>query len=380
MDEMIRPRLYGDTQKWALIIDTIRELGLETTEKRLFADTGFEFDSQTNTIQSKKSKQITTLEELLTEAKVDLEEWEVERHIVNRWSEFSQVKAWLKRKGLAAPDNSFTEKWLDLFTEKLKKTSKLGVTGKNWETTDTEVVILADLHVGAVMKDSKLIPDYNVKILEAYLEKIALQVNAGGKRIHVVILGDFIESFTGKNKKDTWKNIELHGMEAVLTTFDLLYHFFSSIHNLEKVYMISGNHDRITDDGESDPYGNVVLGLHGMFKRTSSLPVEYDPLIMSNEIDGIQYIFTHGNYLKKKNNAAEIVIDYGNKDLFNLIIGGHLHSRMVSADKLKLRDITAPSLITGTPYEERNNWNSLAGYLRIHNNGEGKPVVVDVPL
>ena len=42
--------------------------------------------------------QIDTLEDLLRESNTDLDTWEVERHVVNSWNNYRQVKAWLKRK------------------------------------------------------------------------------------------------------------------------------------------------------------------------------------------------------------------------------------------------------------------------------------------
>lgn len=70
----------------------------------------FDEGGESATLDSRRSSRIRTLDDLLASAPVDLTEWEVERHIVNKWEvgakgpdgklkveELWQVKAWFKR-------------------------------------------------------------------------------------------------------------------------------------------------------------------------------------------------------------------------------------------------------------------------------------------
>jgi UDP-2,3-diacylglucosamine pyrophosphatase LpxH len=390
MVECIRPRLYGDTIKWAEIIESVRAIGLDESlklfeETSRLKDANVTFDTQNNTLTSSKSERIKNLDDLILLTNLDTDKWEVERHTVNSWEQNSverglvtlyQVKAFLRLRGLEAPDQTWTTKWLNALVKDIPKLQPIKL-GSN--TNQPLVVVISDLHIGAIMQGDRLIEDYNVNICVEKLEQIASYVNAKKQPVYIVMLGDIIESFTGKNKQDTWKQIELHGAKAALTAFDVLWHFLSSLHSLKGMYLIGGNHDRITDDKKDDNQSQVMELLYGMFKRMTTVNVEYDPLILTPMIDDIQYLFMHGDKLIKKKNAAEIVLDYGEQTLFNLLVSGHLHSRIVRQDKLRFRDITVPSIVTGSNYEMSKNWNSLSGFITIESL-DGKPIITDIPL
>ena len=94
----------------------------------------------------------------------------------------------------------------------------------------------------------------------------------------------------------------------------------------------------------------------------------------------IQYIITHGHLPEVKKGASKIVNEYGNNRLFNLILTGHLHSRIISDDSRKHRHIWVPSLFTGNRYSKQLGFSSTAGYLRITNNGKDKPNINDITL
>lgn len=386
MEEMIRPRLYGDSVKWAAIIDYVRQAGLDTSLELLRSDNiNFTFDSGTNTILTQKSSRIKNLDDLIAICKIDLDKWLVDKHTVNSWEQNSnekgittlhQVKAFLRMRGLEKPDDNWTTKWLDNLS---KQVSKLPDLKPKLSQNNPILVTLSDLHIGAIIQDDRVVEDYNVNVCVAKLDKIAQYANETRRPIHIAILGDLIESFTGKNKQDTWKQIELHGAKVALTAFDVLYSFFSSLHNLQAVYLIGGNHDRITDDKKDDNQSQVAELLYGMFKRMTSLPIEYDPLILQKSIDGISYLFMHGDKLIKNKNAAEIVLNYGKPNEFNLLVSGHKHNRIIRQDKVKFRDITIPSIVTGSGYERDHNWDSLSGFVMVESLN-GTPKIIDFPL
>ena len=112
------------------------------------------------------------------------------------------------------------------------------------------VVNLADLHLGAYIDGLRNTPAYSIQILINRLEEVAEITNSHGfSEVHVNILGDLIESFSGLNHKNSWKGLSkgMSGAEVIKFTTKVLHeHFLSKIDNLEKVNIIGGNHDRFS--------------------------------------------------------------------------------------------------------------------------------------
>ena len=72
------------------------------------------------------------------------------------------------------------------------------------------VVTLTDFHFGAYISAMIRTPEFNISILCNMLEKASDKVNRFNyKTVHVHLLGDLIESFTGLNHKNSWNQIFL---------------------------------------------------------------------------------------------------------------------------------------------------------------------------
>jgi predicted phosphodiesterase len=368
----IRPRLYGES--WLELIDIVREISPESaiTILQNSDDSRIEFDSNDNSISSDGSG-IKTLEDLLAAAEVNLEEWYVDHYIINKWPTTAknkngdliqkanwQVKAWLKRRGLAEPDNSWTEKWLDGIGKKLPKGQKKvpAVTGP------TTFAVIADTHIGAY-QDGKLFAEYNVDICREKLADAAAEINAVATGPVVVFhMGDIIESFTGKNKADTWKQIEMHGAQVALTAFDVLSEFFDSIENFKECYFLGGNHDRITDDKNSDSEGQVAQIIQGLFTRVGRFQTFFDPTLQVVDVDNVCFILTHGD--KKISNAPpeRLIIDYGDSRKYNVIISAHNHNRRdIHADTERYCSIKAPSIVPSNKFAVEMGLRNSTGFL-----------------
>lgn len=258
------------------------------------------------------------------------------------------------------------------------------------------VVFITDLHIGALVEGLLKTPDYNKDIIKEKLLKAVDHINnMGFDKVHIMCLGDVIESYTGLNHKNTWKGLEIggHGPTVIKTATNMLHEFFlSRIKNLEKINMIAGNHCRTTQSAEEETEGGVSnlvawgLGLIGY-------DVTFDPKCLSIEVDGIQYILLHGDKGISKRPTKDIIWDFGKQGMFNFVAEGHLHSRIQrlsagSRDKLQLvkddsidcRRQVMPSFFTGNGYSEDNLWFSNSGMVITCNNGEGKPIVLDIPL
>lgn len=388
-----RPKLAErnseEHKQWLDVVELIRDIGVQNAKEVLARNPQIKYDSSEHIIESVRNNRIKTLEQLLDQTEVDLDKFEVERHVNNKWEvgakdadgnivvePLFQIKAWMRVKGLEEPSRNWTDKWLDKFHTRIRHRKPVA---NNVSNNKPLIVVLGDLHFGYIGEDFKIIPDYNEDVCREMLDKIASIANESNRPVIVMIAGDLIESFSGKNKADTWKQITKHGMKVVLGVYDVLEEFFGKLQGFQEAYIVSGNHDRISDTNKDDPYGQVAEGVAGMFKRMGKYKVHYDELIISVPIDNINYILTHGDKRISKTKAERLIIDYGRTDMFNFIINAHFHGRAIKDDALKFRVQQIASLITGTKYEERNGWNSMSGFLIIESL-DGKPYVRDYPL
>lgn len=346
------------------------------------------------------SANITNLEEALKFSKVDLNTWEVERHVFNTWTTTSvdnqkwniQVKVWFKRRRDAGIDWSAAMEEMEqkMTVRSIPKTKGAGV----------GFICTADFHLGAYIDDLIRSDKFNITVLSEYLSRTAEIVNSKGyKEVHVALLGDFIESFTGLNHSNSWKGLGkgMFGTHAIVLCSQILTAFLSSINNLSGVSMVSGNHDRVTSDKEGDQKGEVGQILHHLLSLSLKIPVTYHPMVLNVVIDDISYVLTHGHLPFSNREVAKILFDYGKQGMYNVLLKGHIHSRetkktykrknmawndevVVHMDEVDYRAITAPPMFTGNFFSEALGYSSAAGFLEIQNNGKGRINVFDYCL
>lgn len=350
---------------------------------------------------------IQTLEQAIAFSGVDLNDWEVDRHVFNKWDTTMklkggehktvgniQVKVWFKRRIDHGVD------W-DVVMEKVRRSLASHPHKPRYRSDGDRVgvIVASDFHFGAYVDDLLRSDDFNISVLQGYLETMADQVNAENFReVHLALLGDFIESFTGLNHRNSWKGLGkgMFGMNAVILCFEVLYaSLISKLKNLESVNIVSGNHDRISSDADLDPKGEVSELLAYMIaQQIGKGRVHFHPLVLSREIDGMVYVMTHGHHGLSKREITKVLFDYGQQGMYNLLLQGHLHTRktikssrrnqfevgetLVTAyDESDYRMMYAPALFTGNFYSESLGYSSSAGYLQIENNGNGRPWVTD---
>lgn len=352
-------------------------------------------------------EKITNLQEALVFSKVDLNTWEVDRHVFNSWPTTAkgpdgkliqqsniQVKIWFKRRRDHGIDwDQVIEAVADAIKE--RKTIKHKGTGIGFICT-------ADFHLGAYVDDLIRSEKFNIDVLVEYLCKTADIINSKGyKEVHVAMLGDFIESFTGLNHANSWKGLGkgMFGVNAVILCNEVLVDsFLSRINNLKKCYLVSGNHDRVTSEKEIDQKGEIGQLLAYMLERSMpEVGFGYHPMVLNPVVDGISYVLTHGHLPFSNRELAKILFDYGRQGMFNVLLKGHLHSRetkktykgksmiwndqvVVQMDEVDYRVLTAPAMFTGNFFSESLGFSSSAGFLEIQNNGKGKINVFDYSL
>ena len=181
------------------------------------------------------------------------------------------------------------------------------------------VTALADFHFGAEVKDLLRTKSFNLSILKTYLEEVAEKINKRGyNEVHLCLLGDYFEAISGLNHKNSFKSLSQDGYGRSiikLASKYLIDHLISRINNLAAVYMVSGNHDRITPDSNVDNMGEAAAILYDYlrFQIPTSVTMKYHPVLLSEEIDGIQYVMTHGHYKLIQKSPEKILFQHGNK-------------------------------------------------------------------
>jgi len=261
---------------------------------------------------------------------------------------------------------------------------------------DVGVVVIADLHLGAYIDGLVNTRDYSIPILIEYFGEIVDKVNRMNyKEVHVLFLGDMIESFTGLNHKNSWKGLQkgMIGAEVIKFSVNVLHEkLLSKINNLKDVKLVAGNHDRLTSDKAEDTDGGACdLIAFGLELRGYNL--EFHPTVISAEIDGINYILLHGHKGISRKPTKDLCWDFGKKGMYNVILEGHLHSiiqklsvnlkgkfNIIKDDSVDHIRMNARSLFTGNGFSEDLGYTSNAGFSIITNNGKGLPNINNILL
>ena len=355
------------------------------------------------------SKPIKTLEEALKSCNADLNVWEVERWICNSWGVTAfqdnpagtyrtnyQVKVWFKKK-----QPTLDERMASILPAIEKYVPKhINRTGS--AKGQIGVASFADFHIGASIKDLLKTKDFNLDILIDYLHKATDIINTHGfKEVHVNLLGDFFESLSGMNHENTFKSLgeQMWGANVMIVANEVVgTHLLSRINNLTAVNIVSGNHDRMTASNKLDNTGEGGKVLWYMLtKDFPEIEIDYHNSVLTKEIDGINYLLTHGDKGYSKKDFSKFVADYGRSGVYNLIMEGHLHTRktkktmaferkyyqdieVVSFDDSTYRKLIVPSLFTGNWFSESLGFGGNAGFVISVNNGKGYPNIADYTL
>lgn len=319
----------------------------------------------------------------MVEAKM-AEKFDNEKKTVTRAYQRELENRYKKAIDGSSKERFFAEELKAELFEILPTLSKITVKNNTtYEKGKDIVVLLSDLHIGAEVDGLRLTKDYNNEILKGYLSKITVTVNQHlSENVTVNILGDLIESFTGMNHANSWKSLgkRMYGSKVVIRACEILVEFLAGIHNLQGVNIIGGNHDRPTASKNEEANGEIAELIAYMLNKTLPCEVEYNHSVLSKEIYGIQYIMVHGDKgHSSKNKVPNILFNHGNKSKFNLVVAGHLHSRIVSLDSINSRMMHVASLFTGNAYSDDLGFTSCAGF-NIIENLDGLPKVTDYTI
>lgn len=255
----------------------------------------------------------------------------------------------------------------------------------NTSYLDDLVASTADWHIGAEVKGLDITHNFDKEIFLKYIKEIAYRINQyKAKRVYLFQKGDLIETFTGLNHIDSWKNIEKHGygINSMIHAIELFEYFISLINNITFVGGVGGNHDRVTSSNKEDTNAQVAEGVFYFLKREigKHINVEYKTDTLCKEIGNINYIVTHGHHkMTSEKNINSYVRKRAIKGMFNLVLSGHLHSRKVWTDEKDARWVSCPSLFTGNLWSERMGWDVNPGFYIIYEQNK-QPKIIDEPL
>ena len=233
------------------------------------------------------------------------------------------------------------------------------------------VVDVSDIHSGALVKIfSEVVKkkEFNIEILINYLDQIAEIVNEKKfKEVHLFIPGDIIESFSGFNHKDTYKNIEAHQGQIVIIAYEVLKRLIGNINNCTNVYLVEGNHDRWTSNKEGNARKGIVEVVSHFLSETSNVKINYHPFLISAEIDNIFHICTHGDWKPWKKGYDSFFFRYGKQGMFNVLKTGHFHRFNILEQNPEYLHYECPSVFTGGLFEEFLGFGTIPSFTILEN-------------
>ncbi len=265
-------------------------------------------------LDARGKSHVRSLEDIVREAKIDLNLWEVERHVVNKWDVTNaegqtyqnwQVKVWLKKREAIEQAINAEEFYKNLLAQHKPFTYPKIKYVKKKESNLLEINIF-DLHFGKMAWSGETGEDYDIKIaakrfIAALQGLVARASGSDFDRILLPIGNDFFNSDTTINTtfngtiqdEDTrWQKTFTLGVKLLTEGIDYLRQFAPV-----DVLVIPGNHDTtrvffagatleawyrndesVNINNQASPrkyyrYGKVLLGLtHGNEEKESRLP------------------------------------------------------------------------------------------------------------
>jgi len=277
--------------------------------------------SKEQVLSSDVTNKITTVDQLLQTHSISLDEWDIEKQVVNTWeigtkgpdgdivtSPLFQVKVWLVKKRIQIDLKNIREEFIDSL-KSLSPIIKLNKPTLSLEPGKLLEINIFDLHFGKVAWHEEVGENYNINIATERFNAcvdyfIETYKNFNIEQVLLPISNDFFNSDrshpfnsttsgTPQEEDTRWQNTFRKGRELL-------------IHNIQKlsqiapvvVKVIPGNHDyersfylgdslqgwfhnneNITIDNNASPrkyfaYGKCLIGLtHGNNEKLTDLPM-----------------------------------------------------------------------------------------------------------
>lgn len=244
------------------------------------------------------------------------------------------------------------------------------------EGSGVGVVDVSDIHSGALVKifsDVVKKRPFDVDILIRYIDQLCDEVNRKKfEQVHLFIPGDIIESFTGFNHQDTYKNIQFHQGQIVIVAYQVLRRLIRNLHNCTDVYLVEGNHDRFVSKKESNSRKGIVeVVSYFLDENSTDINYHYHPFLVSAEIDNIFHICTHGDFRpfgnKKAGGYDSFFFKYGKQGMYNVLKTGHYHKFDIKVQNQEYLHYECPSIFTGSLFEEALGFGTIPAFTILEN-------------
>lgn len=256
-------------------------------------DERIEMEASGNTKEyTSKGTRIKTLEQLITECKINTDKWAIDRHVINKWEvgaklddgtivvePLFQVKAWLVNR---SPEP--VEPVISAVDVKIKPVPL----PKAFDSPDGRVLVLADLHFGFLknVHDGKLISFHDRKALAATLAMVkAIDPDL------VVIVGDILDLAEWSDKFIRSPDMYNTTQPAVVEAAWFLGQLRRLVGNKE-IILLEGNHE----ERVSRAINKQIPYAYGL-SSPDGLPVLSVPHILGLKQMAIHYI---GGYPKSE--------------------------------------------------------------------------------
>lgn len=239
-------------------------------------------------------------------------------------------------------------------------------------------LVFTDMHNGADTRGIDDAPrEYHSGIVTELLQQMASDIKHYYKydRVSVMFLGDAIESATGLNHKNTWKNLEkgMYGSRVIFDTRDKFAMLASDL-GVSRMSFVTGNHGRQSAANDLDQRGEFEQIIYRMVdEMLEDVEVKYHTRAISMPMRTINLIGLHGDKKLIKQDAGYIIRKYGDPNVYNLIIYGHIHKLEVKQDTEFYRVETCSALVPGADYALDNFAVAPIGYKVIQDLGRGLP-------
>jgi len=361
----------GNGHRSQAVPDIKRQNGLPDAEPTEIRD----FDGD-KAVLSTRRKNVRTLDELLAYMEVDLELWDVERYVINKWevgakddnskvqvTPLYQVKAWLKRKTPSRIKIAITELLAEFKTHSpVRKKVRYPKTAGNLLEVD-----IFDPHFGKLCWSDEVRKNYDLKIAAAEygaavtgllhrtkgfdISRIVYPV--GNDFFHADNINNTTTAGTTQDVDGRWQKSFVNGRKAVIAAILELREIAPV-----DILMIPGNHDT-----ERVFYLGEVLA--GWMSRTPGVTVNNKPTFRKYYHFGKNLIgYTHGNCEKPANlpliMATEEPVAWSHTK-FREFHTGHIHHKrtMNFFTAQEFNSIRVRSLSSLTPADA---WHHKMGY------------------
>jgi predicted phosphodiesterase len=121
------------------------------------------------------------------------------------------------------------------------------------------------------------------------------------------------------------------------------------LNNVSNVYIVAGNHDRVTNKKDQDARGEAAGLIADVLELMIDTPIHFDYSYLNPEIDGVKYIFTHGHLGLSNRSEHATILEYGDQSKYNVVLQGHHHKREVKkGHKIRKDYVTSTTSLEGS--------------------------------